>query len=105
MKAGHHGSKTSTSQAILDVFKPEFMVVQCGFDNGYGHPDQDFLDRITATSSMTLLRNDLYGDIVFTINSQGQIKDQISLETSNKYGTECLYMTGLQLVAHVNKSA
>ena len=38
LKAGHHGSSTSTSEAFLDKVSPSVAVIQCGKNNSYGHP-------------------------------------------------------------------
>lgn len=38
LKVGHHGSRTSSSPALLDIEKPAFGIVSVGFDNSYGHP-------------------------------------------------------------------
>ncbi|MBR6737599.1 MAG: MBL fold metallo-hydrolase [Clostridia bacterium] len=105
MKAGHHGSGTSTSQALLDIFKPEYMVVQCGIENSYGHPHRSFLDRITGSNAPTLYRNDLHGDIVFTISTLGTVKGDIKLETPNKYDASYLYKTGDEIIELLNQSA
>lgn len=54
IKLGHHGSRTSSSQAFLDVLTVEgncqnvLAVVSCGLDNEYGHPHHETLDRIKA---------------------------------------------------------
>jgi competence protein ComEC len=38
LKVGHHGSRTSSSPALLDIEKPGFGIISDGFDNSYGHP-------------------------------------------------------------------
>lgn len=38
LKAGHHGSDTSTSPRFLDAVLPQYAVVSAGRDNSYGHP-------------------------------------------------------------------
>lgn len=38
LKAGHHGSSTSTSDDFLKAVSPEAVVIMCGTDNSYGHP-------------------------------------------------------------------
>lgn len=45
-KAGHHGSKTSSSEALLKRIKPEYAVISAGKDNRYGHPAQEALTRL-----------------------------------------------------------
>jgi competence protein ComEC len=41
----HHGSRTSSSQAFLDKLKPKLAIIQSGFNNRYGHPHNDVLER------------------------------------------------------------
>ncbi len=66
LKVGHHGSKTSTTQELLNLVKPEYAVIQCGEDNSYKHPHQSTLDRLFSLSCK-VYRNDKHGDVVLTI--------------------------------------
>lgn len=45
--AGHHGSKYSTSEALLRQTAPELVAISVG-KNSYGHPAQETLQRIAA---------------------------------------------------------
>lgn len=65
-KLGHHGSRTSSSQELLDLATPEYVVASCGVDNKYGHPHSEVLKRIKG---MKLYRTDEQGSIVFSISS------------------------------------
>ena len=65
LKAGHHGSSTSTSKAFLDKVAPSVAVIQCGKDNSYGHPAQAVLDRLTEAGA-AVYRTDQAGDITIT---------------------------------------
>lgn len=44
-KAGHHGSRTSSCDAILDAASPEYIIISCGVDNSYGHPHSEAMER------------------------------------------------------------
>lgn len=43
---GHHGSKTSNSEAFLQAVQPEVAIYSAGLNNSYGIPDQEVLDRV-----------------------------------------------------------
>jgi competence protein ComEC len=67
MKAGHHGSRTSTSFAWLREVRPKLVVVSCGRGNRYGHPHPETLDRIQGAGS-ALARTDR-GDVRFVLRN------------------------------------
>lgn len=77
-KFGHHGSRTSTSEALLELITDAnkrtqiFGVISCGTGNSYGHPHSEALDRFfeLGFSQDKLLRTDLLSDIVFEIRQQ-----------------------------------
>ena len=48
LKLGHHGSKTSTSEAWLDAVTPQHAIVSAAVGNRYGHPHQDVMQRVFA---------------------------------------------------------
>ena len=60
--AGHHGSKNSTCDELLDATKPQVVVISAGENNPYGHPAQELLDRLES-----------YGCIVFRTDRDGTI--------------------------------
>lgn len=63
LKVGHHGSRTSTSQAFLDAVGPEMAVICVGAGNRYGHPHQETLDEL-ASAKAKVYRTDLNGTVV-----------------------------------------
>lgn len=68
---GHHGSKYSTSQALLDVTCPETAIISVGQDNFYGHPSEEALQRLTEAGCV-VFRTDQNGTIVFRGNDRGE---------------------------------
>ena len=59
--AGHHGSASSTSQALLEAVTPKVVVISVG-ENSYGHPAEETLRRI-KTCGAAVYRTDLYGTL------------------------------------------
>ncbi len=62
LKAGHHGSKTSSSGGFLENVIPKIAVISCGKNNPYGHPHQDVLNNLEEFA-IKVLRTDERGDI------------------------------------------
>jgi competence protein ComEC len=67
LKVSHHGSKTGTSEEILEKAQPEYAIIQVG-KNRFGHPHQEVLD-ILESKNVQTYRNDIDGEI--QINSNG----------------------------------
>ena len=67
--AGHHGSKTSNSQELLNAAMPQYVVISCGKDNKHGHPNQEALD-VFASVGATVYRTDELGSIVFVTDGE-----------------------------------
>lgn len=61
---GHHGSSSSTSQALLETVRPRYAFISVGEDNSYGHPDQTVLERLLAFGCV-IYRTDENGTIVY----------------------------------------
>lgn len=60
LKAGHHGSKTSTGKELLERTDPEIVIISSGRNNRYGHPHAEVLERIRGR---TIMRTDQEGMI------------------------------------------
>ena len=64
LKAGHHGSKTSSAEAFVGFVSPKYSVISAGKDNKYGHPHEDVIDVLNQFGSAILSTGDS-GIIVF----------------------------------------
>ncbi|GLC89891.1 MBL fold metallo-hydrolase [Lysinibacillus piscis] len=51
LKAGHHGSNTSSSESFIQAVHPEVTVLSYGQDNKYGHPHAEVVERLQAMGS------------------------------------------------------
>ncbi len=54
LKAGHHGSRTSSSLIFVGYVSPEFAVISRGCDNTYGHPHAEVLATFARLEIPTL---------------------------------------------------
>ena len=81
LKVGHHGSRTSTSEALLKKASPSIALVSCGKNNRYRHPSIETVGRLDGIHAH-----------IFRTDQDGQIrlyfrKEQIEISTklSKKY--------------------
>ncbi|MBY0503237.1 MAG: DNA internalization-related competence protein ComEC/Rec2 [Bryobacteraceae bacterium] len=72
LKVGHHGSRTSTSEAWLDRLKPGVALVSVGRGNRYHHPHPRVTERLAERGIVTL-RTDLLG--LVTVRTNGHWLD------------------------------
>lgn len=76
LKAGHHGSATSTSEEFLSRVNPTFAVISAGKDNNFGHPSPKVLDMLKQ-KGIKIFRTDLQGAVTFKIQ-----KNNVKIFTS-----------------------
>ena len=69
LKAGHHGSKPSSTAEFLKLVQPESVVMSLGVNNQYGHPHEALLNRLQKQGIKNIYRTDANGTI--TIVSDG----------------------------------
>lgn len=86
LKAGHHGSSDSGSEAFLNAVKPQYAVISCGQDNDYGHPHRATL-KAFRSRGVLIYRTDEQGSIVVTSDGQ-KLSFNHSPSASNKSGWE-----------------
>lgn len=85
LKAGHHGSNTSSSEEFIQAVKPEVTILSYGEDNKYGHPHAEIVDRLQAIGSKIYATADLGTITVSTdgVNYTVNGKETSSVETGN----------------------
>ena len=71
-KCGHHGSRTSSSEDLLDILRADYYIISCGKDNSYGHPHAELMTKVNNalqakgfTNEGRIYRTDENGDIIF----------------------------------------
>ena len=69
VKAGHHGSSTSSALEFFKAVSPNAVVLSYGEGNSYGHPHQEVLANIAAVKAKAYSTS-TSGTIVATVNCQ-----------------------------------
>lgn len=54
LKAGHHGSRTSTSLSFLEATTPEYTIISAGLNNSYGHPHKEVINSLEKIGTKIL---------------------------------------------------
>lgn len=69
LKAGHHGSKTSTSSSFLQHYRPSTVLISAGENNRFGHPHEETLERLNEVGAK-VYRTDLHGAIIYSFTEK-----------------------------------
>ncbi|WP_018661391.1 DNA internalization-related competence protein ComEC/Rec2 [Heyndrickxia acidiproducens] len=64
LKAGHHGSKTSTSETLLRQYHPQIAILSVGKHNRFGHPSPEVIDRLVK-DDVKIYRTDEDGAVQY----------------------------------------
>ena len=68
VKAAHHGSISSTTEAFLESVKFDTYVISCGRLNKFGHPSDIVLERVKKyNEGVKIRRTDKEGEVSFKI--------------------------------------
>ena len=68
LKAGHHGSRTSSSEEFIRAVSPDYAIFSRGCDNSYGHPHKEVVELLAKLRIPTL---DTCKDGTITFSSNG----------------------------------
>lgn len=69
----HHGSRSSSSDALLDAARPRWASVQAGYRNRFGHPAPEVLARYMARG-VHVVRSDEAGAAQWRFRSDGTVE-------------------------------
>lgn len=70
LKASHHGSAYSNTEALIGCASPSFCVISCGRNNSYGHPAPRVID-LLEKNSIIYGRTDENGAVVIRKDRKG----------------------------------
>ncbi len=73
VKVAHHGSRTSSTPALIAASKARLAIVSAGAGNRFGLPNDEVIDRWTA-AGVTVLRTDLDGAATVRLWPDGAIR-------------------------------
>lgn len=73
LKVPHHGSRTSSSDALLAAVRPALAVISLGRRNRFGFPRAEVLARY-ASRGIKLLRTDWHGAVTVAIEPDGEMQ-------------------------------
>ena len=71
LKVAHHGSKTSTTEKMINKVKPKVALIGVGKNNLFGHPSSEVIERLESLN-IRIYRTDINGEIKITINNKGE---------------------------------
>jgi competence protein ComEC len=69
LKAGHHGSRTSTSPEFLSLVRPSTVVISSGVRNRFGHPHPQTLQRLVR-AGVAVARTDRMGSVMWQTDGE-----------------------------------
>ncbi len=76
LKAGHHGSKTSSTEEFVALTRPRLTIFSAGKDNRYGHPHPEVVERF-ANRYLPYVVTGLDGTIELIVTDTGfRMKNQ-----------------------------
>ncbi|MFI5372915.1 MAG: ComEC/Rec2 family competence protein, partial [Candidatus Eisenbacteria bacterium] len=70
LKAGHHGSASSSGTTLLTRLSPRLTVLSCGRHNAFGHPAPVTLERLAAAGTI-VRRTDREGSVWLELSDAG----------------------------------
>lgn len=88
LKVGHHGSRTSTTEAFVQRMNPLVAFISAGRCNRFGHPHEETLQTLEA-HGVNVYRTDEEGAIQITFFSNQLHRIQTAIETNDYTKKPC----------------
>ncbi|MCH7761461.1 DNA internalization-related competence protein ComEC/Rec2 [candidate division TA06 bacterium] len=79
LKVPHHGSRASNPHLFVSHFSPEIAVISCGFQNRFGFPEKEVLERYQKVGSR-IYRTDRGGAV--HLQTDGEKVEVTTMETN-----------------------
>ncbi|MGM9987682.1 MAG: DNA internalization-related competence protein ComEC/Rec2 [Bacillaceae bacterium] len=76
LKIGHHGSKSSTTQQLLEQYNPQIGIISVGQNNRYNHPNVDVLKRLEE-QNVFIFRTDEDGSVQYIFRKKGTFQKML----------------------------
>ena len=71
LKVGHHGSKTSTGECLINRTNPKISLISAGEDNKFNHPHKIVLDSLNNSK---IYRTDMNGTVTILFNTNLKVE-------------------------------
>jgi len=84
LMAPHHGSRTSSSLALLDAAAPARAFAQAGYRNRYGHPEPGVVERYRSRG-IELARTDQSGALQWRLSGEGRVEVRAARADAVRY--------------------
>lgn len=75
LKAGHHGSRTSSTRVFIEAVSPEIAVASLAFRNRFNHPNREAITNIAESGSKKYFTS-LSGALIFKSDGQRIEKEE-----------------------------
>lgn len=83
LKVAHHGSKTSSISAFLNLIQPSIAIISVGERNRYGHPHKEIIERFEKMD-IEIWRTDKQGAISYVFKGEnGTFKSKMTYDETH----------------------
>lgn len=70
LKAGHHGSSTSSGAQFIRAVEPDYAIISCGVENSYGFPHEETMEILDEVDAEIYVMSEV-GSVIATTDGDG----------------------------------